>query len=896
MTGWSGFISRVRHALTRRRREAELDAEVQMHLDLLTDAYARGGLTDEEARQKARREFGVIEPMRQAYRDQLRFTPLADLGNDALHGLRTLRRSPIFTAVVLLTLAIGIGANTAIFSVVNGVILRPLGYTQPERLMFFKSQFPALTAWTELATPEYEVFRDTTRSFAHVGAFMTGEVNLATGDRPLRVRSARVDEHLLATLGFRPAQGRLFAAGETDAQGAVPTIAILSHELWSTAFGGQPVVGRTVPIDGRPHEILGVMPRGADVMDNRTEIWLPLGLDDDFRLSPDAHLLSVVGRLKDGVTVETARIELTAFVDSWQPRKLGTGTQRHALTNRPSGGSDHALALEPVQNAIVGDAGRSIWILQVAVGFVLLVACANLANLFIVRSESRRREFALRAALGASRARLLRQTITESLLLAVVGGLIGLWVAAIGVRGLLLAYPTSVPRMNDVGIDVSVLLFTLVLSVVTGVVFGVAPSATRRVRDLVTVLKEGGHRGPTSAGRQPVRSLLVVAEIALAVVLVTGASLLLRTVYNLASVDAGFDRSLRVTFSMTLPSATTEPDTRALAYHRLLDKLRGLPGVEAATAMTALPFRESGPARGTRIENYTSATGQPWEIVFHQRVMSDYFPTMGIPIVAGRAFDPADVASPGGVVVINERLAKLVWNERSPIGQRLRPNFTGMDVLPWHTVIGVAKDVRQDGVTREASPQLYVLAEEQAHAPPTMHVVLRTTLPVAALLPTIERSVKEVDPTVPIVRLRELDAVFAESIRRPRLLAQLLVGFGGLALLLAAVGTYGMLSWMVTERRREIGIRLALGADRTRILAMIMKHGSQLTIIGVLVGLACAVGLNRLLTSVLFGVTPTDTTTVIAVVATISLVAVVACWLPAVRASRVDPNVVLRTD
>jgi predicted permease len=890
------FLSRFLGLFGSSRRDRELTTEIEAHLAEAVDDHVREGMTPGEARRAALARFGGVTQTVEAHRARRRFTFVSTLAQDLRYAVRTLARAPGFAIVGLLTLALGIGANTAIFSVVNGVLLRPLGYTQPERLMFLRSTFPELPSWTVLATPEYEVFRDTNRSFAQVGAFMTGEANFSAGDRPMRVRSVRVDEHLIATLGVQPAHGRFFAAGETDARGAVPTIVILSHELWRSAFGEQPVVGQTVSIDGRAHEIIGVMPIGTDVMDNRPEIWLPLGLDDDFRLSPDAHLLSVIGRLKDDVTVETARGELNAFVDSWQPRRLGTGTQRHALTNRPSAASDHTLALEPMQHAIVGDADRSIWILQAAVGVVLLIACANLANLFMVRAESRRREFAVRAALGASRARLLRQTLTEGVLLSVAGGLIGLWVAAVGVRGLLAAYPTSVPRMSGVGIDVSALLFTLVLSVATGIVFGLAPGASRRVRDLVTALKEGGHRGATDGGRHRLRRALVIGEVALAVVLVTGAGLLIRTVYNLANVDAGFDRWRRVTFSMTLPSATTEPDTRAVAYQRLLDKLRVVPGVQGATAMSGLPFDDNSPVRGTRIENYTSATGQPWEVVSHQRVMSDYFETMGIPIVAGRGFEPADVTASGNVVVINETLASRVGNGRNPIGQRLKPNFNGLDVLPWHTVIGVAKDVKQDGVTRATSAQLYVSAEEHASAPPTMNVVLRTTLPAGALAQTIERSVKEIDPTVPVARLRDMDSVFAESIRRPRLLAQLLGGFAGLAMLLAAIGTYGMLSWMVTARRREVGIRLALGATRTSVVGLIMKQGAQLTIIGVLVGLVGAVALNRLIASILFGVTPTDMTTLAAVVAAISLAAAVACWLPARRATRIDPIATLRVE
>jgi putative ABC transport system permease protein len=555
--------------------------------------------------------------------------------------------------------------------------------------------------------------------------------------------------------------------------------------------------------------------------------------------------------------------------------------------------------MQPVQDAMVGDARRSIWILQVTVGFVLLIACANLANLLMARAESRRREFAVRAALGASRSRLFRQTMTEGVMLCVAGGMLGLWLARVAVQMLIRAYPTSVPRMSEIGIDLFVLLFALGVSMATGVFFGLAPVAQGRIHDLVTALKGGGDRGASGAGRYRIRRALVVVEVALAVMLVIGAALLIRTVYNLTSVDAGFDRSRLVTFSMTL-AEPYDPDTRFPAYQRLLEKLRVAPGVEAAAIMSGLPPNRSLEAIPTRIENHTASDGSPVEIVdYYQFVMGDYFETMGVPIVAGRSFEPADAASPAKVVIVNETLANRIWKGRSPIGQRVRPNLSaaiGFGDNSWHTVIGVARDVKQGGVDKKTGTELYVSLDQLAMAAPTMNVVLRTTLPPAGLSRTLERLVRDVDPAVPIVRLREMDAVFAESIRRPRLLAQLLGGFAGLALLLAAVGTYGVLSYMVTERRREIGVRMAIGASRSSVIKLVMTQGLSATVIGVVLGVAGAFAANRMIASLLFGVHPNDAATMAGVIATISLVAAVACWLPAWRASRLDPNEVLRAD
>jgi putative ABC transport system permease protein len=555
--------------------------------------------------------------------------------------------------------------------------------------------------------------------------------------------------------------------------------------------------------------------------------------------------------------------------------------------------------MQPLQDAMIGDARRAIWILQVAVAFVLLIACANLANLLMARAESRRREFAVRAALGASRSRLLRQTITEGVMLCLAGGVLGLWLARVAVQALIRAYPTSVPRMSEIAIDLPVLLFALGVSMATGVLFGVAPLAQRRMGDLVTAFKQAGDRGTRGARGHHVRRTLVVAEVALAVMLVIGAGLLIRTVYNLTSVDAGFDRSRLVTFSLTLPEPY-DPDTRAPAYQRLLDKLRVTPGVERAAIMSGLPPNRSPEAIPTRIENHTASDGSPIEIIdYYQFVMGDYFGTMGVPLVAGRSFEPADAASPAKVVIVNETLARRIWKGRNPIGQRVRPNLSaaiGVGVDSWHTVIGVAKDVKQGGVEKATGTELYVSLDQLGMAAPTMNVVLRTTLRPAGLSRTLERLVRDSDPAVPIVRLREMDAAFAESIRRPRLLAQLLGAFAGLALLLAAVGTYGVLSYMVTERRREIGVRMALGASRSSVIRLVMKQGLQATVIGVIVGVAGAFAANRMIASLLFGVQPTDAATMAAVIATISTVAAVACWLPGWRASRLDPNVVLKAD
>jgi predicted permease len=551
--------------------------------------------------------------------------------------------------------------------------------------------------------------------------------------------------------------------------------------------------------------------------------------------------------------------------------------------------------MEPLQEEIVGSARRSIWVLQAAVVFVLLIACANLANLLVARAETRRREFAVRTALGAGRGRLLRQFMTESVVLSLLGGGLGLVLARVGVQALVRLYPDSLPRTSELSIDPAVLLFTLAVSIAAGLAFGFAPLLHTRVRGLMTVLKEGGTRA-TSGTRHRVRRGLVVLEIGLAVMLVTGAGLLLRTVYNLINVDAGFERSRLVTFQMTLPAANYPAAVaRAQLYERLLDRLRAIPGVQAATAMSGLPPNRQLNANDTEIDNYTAPPEGPYENVdYYQSVMSDYFETMGIPIVEGRSFTSADAASPGMVAIVNETLVRTFWNDLNPIGQRLRPSG---NQVPWFTVIGVAKDVKQGGLDQKTGTEFYFLVDQTAQAPAaiaaaptTINVVLRTTLPPAALASTLEERVRESDASVPIVRLREMEEVFTESIRRPRLLAQLLGGFAALALLLAALGTYGVLSYMVAERRREIGVQ------QRRVVADVMQQGLTLTILGLVAGVAGSLALARLLAALLFGVRPSDPTTLAVVVGTITAVAAAACLLPAWRAARVDPILVLREE
>lgn len=891
-----------------RKIERDMDEEWRFHVEARADALAAEGVPRDDAVRRARAEFGDPLRWKEGGREARGLLWIYDAAADLRYGLRQFRRAPLFAVTAVITLAVGIGANAAIFSVLNGIILRPLSYPKARQVMAVSTQWPRVgLAQVPISPPEYLELRAVNQSFAAIGAFTPGEANLTGADGARRVRTVNVDEHLLNALGVQAAQGRLFAPGETDRTdpaALVPALVILSHELWQTAFGGQPIVGQMVEVNGRRREVIGIMPPGADVADIRPDIWTPLGLTP---LNPGdrrSHRLHLIGRLKDHVTAEAAQAELTTLNEQWGTR---VGVTAHmfaplpadaaARTSNPDAG--HILQMVPLQKQIVSGATRAIWMLQVTAGLVLLIACANLANLLLARAEIRRREFAVRTALGASRRRLLAQCMAEGALLSTAACALALWLARVGLHTLTQTYPAALPRATEVRVDLPVLLFTCGVAMATSMFFGLAQLRHIGVKGLAIALAETAVRGAGGGTRHHVRRGLVVAEVALAVILVTGAGLLIRTVYNLAHVDAGFNKSRLVTCMIVFPENSYPGGVRQVqVYQRLLDALRAVPGVEAATAMLGLPANRPPGKNNTRIADATIPPAGQFHVVdYYQYVMPDYFETMGITIVRGRGFEPADATSPGLVAVVNEKFADTFWKGRDPIGQRVKPN---PDLPPWFTVVGVAKDVKQGAVDQETGTELYLSVQQIARPAPGLgfaplgHVVLRTTLTPAALSQTIERIVREIDRAVPVVRLRDMETVFADAIQRPRFLAQLLGLFAGLALLLAAIGTYGVVSSIVAERRREIGIRMALGADRSSVLAGVMKEGLVLAGIGVVLGLSGAIALNRLIAALLFGVRPTDVSTAAGVAATMILVAAVACLLPAWRASRLDPSAVLR--
>jgi len=804
------------------------------------------------------------------------------------HTLRNLLRAPGFALVAVLTLALGIGANTAIFAIVNGVLLKPLAYPEPERLVLVTSQFPEMgfdQFW--VSPPEFLELQERSRSFQALGAYTTGEDNLGTRERPRRVRIARVTADFFDALGVAPLLGRTIRPEET-LPGAAP-VAVLSHELWQSVFAGDPsLVGETIEIDGRKIAVAGVMPRGFGLATEPVDAFVAVSIDPANRRNRGNHYLYLIGRLAPDVGLEAARAELETLLVDWP------GKDFHApdLTF-------HRLRIDALQQQVVGDARTAIWALQAAVGFVLLIACANLANLLLARAESRQKEFAIRSALGAGGVRLARQFLAEGLVLSLLGGLVGVILARVGLRALVATFPEALPRAGEVSIDGAALAFMVMVALGTSIAFGLAPLLHLRGSSLTTTLREAGQRSATS-GRRFLRRFLVASEVALAVVLVTGAGLMLRTVWNLTRVDPGFDRAGLVTFALELPAATyTDPVQVSSFYARLLEDLRALPGVREAAAVNGLPPLREVNANDTDIDGYQkSEEDEPFENVdYWQSVSTGYTEAMGIPIVEGRTFQASDE---GGdlVVLVNESMAKTFWRGTSPLGRRVKPGFG--DELPWLTIVGVVKDVKQGGVDKKTGTELYFHTEQLGRAigfaDRNLNVVLRTDVPVEALAGSVQRTVAAMDASLPVSGLRAMDEVFSQAIGRPRLLAQLLLGFAVLALLMAAIGTYGVLAYVVAERRREIGIRMALGAAQGSVLSMVLRQGLGLTLVGLVVGLAGALAVNRLAAALFFGVEPADPATYAAVALFICLVGLVACYAPARRATRVDPIVVLRQE
>ena len=883
-------MSFFRNLFSRGTVERELDEELRAYIDLLTAEKIKLGMSPDAARRAAHLEAGGVEQIKEEVRDVRRGALVETTMQDVRYGLRLLRRSPGFAALAIVTIGLGIGANSAIFSVINGVVRKPLAYPESQELMFITSQFRNMNFdrfW--VSPPEYFEFKERTTAFAHVGAYTTGAMNVST-DQPERVNAAFITANMFDVLGVAPIRGRPFTA-EHDLPNADPVV-LVSYEFWQRGFGGDPaIIGKRVDIQGLQRTVLGIMPPEFDLHDARAQLWVPLGLDPNNRQNRGSHFLYLVGRLAPGVSEAQSEAELGRLVTGWAAQAGG-----HAPND-----STHRMNIVPLQEDVIGNVKRALWVLQGAVLLVLLIACANVANLLLARAETRHKEFAVRTALGAGRGRILRQFMAEGVVLSVLGGVLGLALAFWGLQTLLAANPESIPRSAEVSLDPAVLAFTFFVAVGTGLVFGLAPLLHMNDKAVTAAIKEGGARTTTNLGRNRVRRVLVIGEIALAVMLVIGAGLLIRSFDNLTSVDAGFEPEHRATFGLVLPAAAYPDSQRRVSFHaELKRKLEAIPGVQRAAAMQGLPpFRRIN-ANDTQFEGYVFVPNSNMPIPntdYYQTVTADYFETMGIGLKDGRYFSAGDAAG-APVVIINEALATRFYPDQNPLGKRINPYLT--QDTTWFTIVGVVQDVKQGGLDSPAGTELYFLYDQlpriAGFAPGQMNIVLQSTRPIEALAPGIRGAVREMDPALPIVQLRTMEEVIGASVTRQRFLSLLLTIFAVVALTLAAIGTYGILSYMVTEREREIGIRMALGAGQGQVLNLVLGQGMGIAIIGIALGIGGAFALSRVTSSLLYGVSPSDPLTYGTVAVVIALVATAACIVPSHRATRVDPLEAIRAE
>ena len=872
---------RVRLLLRRADVEREMDDEMRFHLEMEAEELGRQrGLAAADALRQAARDFGGVERYKDDARDARGGRWIEDAGQDIRYALRVFRNARGFAVVAVATLALGVGANTAIFSVVRGVLLRPLPFAEPHRLVQVSSEFRGARA--AVSAPDFIDWRTRSSAFAGMAVYFSSTTDFTGTGEPERLTQARASANFFDVLGVRAQLGRLFRAG--DDERAAPRIAVLSDGFWRRRFGADSsIVGRKITLDGFPTEVVGVAPAGIS-FPGAVDLWLTTRFEprDLAAAARGARWLDVVARLAPGVSLERARAEMTAIA-----AQLERDDPRHNI--------GFGARLVPLRDELVGPVRGPLFILLGAVGCVLLIACVNVASLSLGRTAARETELAVRTALGAGRARLARQLLTESLVLSLGGGMVGVMLAALGTRMLVSLAPADLPRLDAVRVDGTVLAFALAITLVSGALFGLAPALQGSLAALHERLRAGGRGGASRLSRTRIRRALVVTEVALALMLLAGAGLLLRSFDRLRDVSPGFRAAGVSTFSVSLsPVRYPDEERQQLFATTLLDRIARMSGVKSAALSFALPLSGGSFGLTFEIRGRAAASG-PAEPRAQVRVATPrYFETLGIPLVRGRGITDEDRAASAPVVVVSEETARRYWPNEDPVGQIVTTGWNRGGKRVGGTIVGIVGDVRQYSLAQQPTAHLYI---PYAQWPlDELSVVVRSDGATATVLAAARQVVRDLDPELAVYDARALEQLVAESIAQRRFYALLLAAFAVVALALAAIGIYGVIAYSVQQRRREIGIRVALGATPDRVVALIARQALLLVVVGTVVGLAGAAALTRVLRGLLFGVSATDPVTFAAVPVLLVVVAVVACILPARRALAVDPATSIRAE